>query len=116
VAQFRGISHVGFGRVQSEARRLTAMACNKYAFHHIFDRVWEGQGIVQRLAKFKHSWSNGRVERMNRTIKEATVRSYRQDIQAQLSTHLQDFISACNYGRWLNTLRGLVPYKYICKY
>jgi hypothetical protein len=28
-------------------------------------------GIEHRLTKFKHPWTNGQVERMNRTIKEA---------------------------------------------
>jgi transposase InsO family protein len=30
-------------------------------------------GIEHRLSKIKHPWTNGQVERVNRTIKEATV-------------------------------------------
>jgi hypothetical protein len=37
---------------------------------------------------------NGQVERMNRTIKEATVKRYHYDSQAQLTAHLHDFINA----------------------
>ena len=38
--------------------------------------------------------TNGQVERMNRTIKEATVKRYHYDSHTQLRQHLQDFIDA----------------------
>ena len=60
------------------------------------------------------SWIN-QVERMNRTIKEATVKRYHYDSHAQLTAHLHDFIDAYNYGRRLKTLKGLTPFEYICK-
>ena len=43
---------------------------HKYAFHHIFNRKCDENGIEHRLTKVKHPWTNGQVERMNRTIKE----------------------------------------------
>ena len=95
--------------------QFTNMAHNKYAFHHIVDRVCDENGIEHRLTKVKHPWTNGQVERMNRTIKEATVKRYHSDSHAQLTVHLHDFINAYNYGRRLKTLRGLTPYEYICK-
>ena len=58
---------------------------------------------------------NGQVERMNRTIKEATVKRYHYDNHTQLETHLADFINAYNYGKRLKTLRGLTPYEFICE-
>ena len=42
--------------------------------------------------------TNGQVERMNRTIKEATVKRYHYDTHRQLETHLTDFIGAYNYA------------------
>ena len=45
-------------------------------------------------SKIKHPWTNGQVERMNRTIKEATVKRYHYDRHEQLKTHLSDFINA----------------------
>jgi Integrase core domain len=54
--------------------QFTNMAHHKYAFHHIFDRVCDEHEIEHRLTKIKHPWNNGQVERMNRTIKEATVK------------------------------------------
>ncbi len=55
------------------------------------------------------------VERMNRTIKEATVKRYHYETNDQLRQHLTDFVAAYNFARRLKTLRGLTPYKAICK-
>ncbi len=88
---------------------------DRYAFEHIVSRVCREHGIDQRLTKVNHPWTNGQVERMNRTIKEATVRRYHYDTHAQLETHVIDFISAYNYARRLKTLQGLTPFEYICK-
>ncbi len=95
--------------------QFTNQARHKHAGHHIFDRVCDDHKIEHRLTKIKHPWTNGQVERMNRTIKEATVKRYHYDSHAQLTAHLNDFIKAYNYGRRLKTLRGLTPYDYICK-
>jgi transposase InsO family protein len=88
---------------------------DKYAFHHIFDRVCAENGIEHRLTKLNHPWTNGQVERMNRTIKEATVKRFRYDDHNQLRRHLADFVSAYNFARRLKTLKGLTPYEFICK-
>ena len=95
--------------------QFTNRACDRYAFHHIFDRVCDENGIEHRLTKVKHPWTNGQVERMNRTIKEATVKRYHYDSHDQLRQHLADFIAVYNYARRLKTLRGLTPYEFICK-
>jgi transposase InsO family protein len=86
-----------------------------HAFQHIFDRVCEGNGIEHRLTKVNHPWTNGQVERMNRTIKDATVKRYHYDSHDQLHQHLDNFVSAYNFGRRLKTLKGLTPYEFICK-
>ena len=82
---------------------------------HMFDMRCQENGIEHRLTKIRHPWTNGQVERMNRTIKEATVKRYHYDSHRQLDTHLHDFIDAYNYGRRLKTLKGLTPHEYICK-
>src|SRR5215468_8726604 len=82
---------------------------------HMFDLRCQENGIEHRLTKIKHPWTNGQVERMNRTIKEATVQRYHYDRHDQLEAHLADFINAYNYARRLKTLKGLTPYEYICK-
>ena len=54
---------------------------------HRFDQICREHGIEHRLTKPKHRWTNGQVERMNRTIKEATVKRYHYDSDDQLRTH-----------------------------
>ena len=81
----------------------------------IFDRVCDEHGIEHRLTKVNHRWTNGQVERMNRTIKDATVKRYHYDSHDQLRAHLQLFIDAYNHARRLKTLRGLTPYEFICQ-
>ncbi|BAK67339.1 putative transposase [Sphingobium sp. SYK-6] len=39
-----------------------------------FDMICEANDIEHRLTKPNHPWTNGRVERMNCTIKDATVK------------------------------------------
>ncbi|SNR80138.1 Integrase core domain-containing protein [Puniceibacterium sediminis] len=80
-----------------------------------FDMICEANGIERRLTKPNHPCTNGQVEEMNRTIKEATVKRYHYDSHDQLRTHLTDFMGANNFARRLKTLSGLTPYEYICK-
>ena len=82
---------------------------------HMFDLCCNEHGIEHRLTKPKHPWTNGQVERMNRTIKEATVKRYHYNSHGQLKTHMQDFLMAYNFARRLKTLKGLTPYEYVCK-
>ena len=71
--------------------------------------------IEHRLTKPNHPWTNGRVERMNRTIKEATVKRPHYQSHDHLWMHLADFMAAYNFFRWLKTLSGLTPCEYIAK-
>ena len=82
---------------------------------HMFDLRCRENGIEHRFTKINHPWTNGQVERMNRTIKEATVQRYHYESHEQLRRHLDDFVSAYNFGRRLKTLNGLTPYDFICK-
>ena len=82
---------------------------------HSFELACAQNDIDHRLTKPRHPWTNGQVERMNRTLKDATVRRYYYDTHDQLRGHLGDFLTAYNFARRLKTLRGLTPYEYICK-
>ena len=73
---------------------------------HMFDMRCQENGIEHRLAKPNHPWTNGQVERMNRTLKEATVKRYHYANHDQLREHLKNFVDACNYARRLKTLKG----------
>lgn len=94
---------------------------------HPFDRICRAHGIEHRFTKPNHPWSledwktvrgtvfpkGGQVERMNRTIKEATVRRYHYDSHDQLRSHLAAFLDAYNFAKRLKTLRGLTPFEQI---
>jgi len=82
---------------------------------HPFDRACWRHEIEHRLTKPNHPWTNRQVERMNRTIKDATVKRYHYDSHDQLRQHLQLFIDAYNHARRLKTLRGLTPYEYVAR-
>lgn len=82
---------------------------------HMFEMRCREHGIEHRFTKINHPWTNGQVERMNRTIKEATVQRYHYDDHKQLERHLADFLSAYNLGRRLKTLKGLTPYEFTYK-
>ena len=81
---------------------------------HRFDRICHQHGIEHRLTKPNHPWTNGQAERMNRTLKEATVRRYHYETHRQLKDHLAAFLDAYNFARRLKALRGLTPYEHIC--
>jgi len=92
-----------------------ALAKGEPVWAHAFEYACATIGIEHRTTKPKHPWTNGQVERMNRTIKDATVKRFHYDDYDQLERHLTDFISAYNFGRRLKTLKGLTPYEFICK-
>ncbi len=95
---------------------IRAMRAEKVPFRcHSFELACADLDVEHRLTKPRHPWTNGQVERMNRTIKEATVKRFHSTTHDQLRTHLADFVAAYNFARRLKTLRGLTPYEAICK-
>lgn len=81
---------------------------------HRSGRPWR-DGIAHRPTKPNHPSKTGQVERMNRMIKEATIKRFHYETQYQLRTHLTGFLAAYNFVRRLKTLGGLTPCEYICK-
>jgi transposase InsO family protein len=81
---------------------------------HAFEFACAKADIDHRLTKPKHPWTNGQVERMNRTLKEATVKRFYYQTHQQLRQHLTDFVAAYNFAKRLKTLKGLTPYEFIC--
>jgi transposase-like protein len=78
--------------------QLTNRKQDRYAFTHIFARVCDEHAIAHRLTKTNHPWTNGQVERRNRTLKEATVKKYYYQTHQQLKKHLHAFLMAYNLG------------------
>jgi len=88
-------------------------ATDRYAFPLLFDRICAKHDIEHRLTKPNHPWTNGQVERMNRTLKEATVYRYYYDTHQQLREHLATFLMAYNFAKRLKALKGLTPFEFI---
>jgi Integrase core domain len=82
---------------------------------HMFDLHCKKHGIEHRMTQPHHPWTNGQVERMNRTLKEATVKRYYYENHQQLREHLHNFLNAYNFAKRLKTLQGLTSYEYIIK-
>ena len=59
-----------------------------------FDMICEANDIEHRLTKPNYPWTKGQVERMNRTIKEATVKRFHYESHEQFGVHLADFMAA----------------------
>jgi len=76
---------------------------------HPFLQVCQTYNIKHRLTKFRLPWTNGLVERANRTLKEATVKTYFYTTVVQLKNHLYDFICAYNHGKRLKALQWKTP-------
>jgi transposase-like protein len=83
--------------------------------HHIFDRVCNEHGIEHRLTKPYHPWTNGQAERMNRTVKDATIKIYHYDDLESLKAHVLAFVTAYNFAKHLKALRWRTPYQVICE-
>jgi transposase InsO family protein len=104
------------GNQRSAAAEIRAAIEKDELFRaHAFELACAKADIDHRLTKPNHPWTNGQVERMNRTIKEATVRRYYYDSHDRLRGHLADFLGVYNFAKRLTALKGLTPYEYICK-
>jgi len=104
------------GNVCSAAKDIRAALDNgEPLWAHGFELACAQNHVDHRLTKPRHPWTNGQVERMNRTIKDATVKRFHYGSHDELRSHLSNFVSAYNFGRRLKTLKGLTPYEAICK-
>ena len=88
---------------------------------HIFDRVCREHGIKHRLTRPYHPWTNGQAERMNRTVKDATIKMFHYpdlvhypDLES-LKAHVLAFVTAYNFGKHLKPLRWRPPFQAICE-
>ena len=82
---------------------------------HIFERICKFNGIEKRHTKPYHLWTSGMVERMNRTIKESTIKTYEYKGLEQLQEHVQAFVQSYNFGKHLKALRWKTPFRAMCE-
>jgi transposase InsO family protein len=111
-----GVQFTTPGNVASAAKDIRfALDRGELVWVHAFELVCAKNDIDHRLTKPNHPWTNGQVERMNRTLKEATVRRYYYQSHDKLRAHLAAFVDAYNFAKRLKTLKGLTAFEYICK-
>ena len=94
--------------------QFTLQAPQWFAGGYRFDRVCRAFSVEHRRTKPAHPWTSGQVERLNRTLKEATVLRYHYETTEQLNEHLQAFLLAYHHTKRLKTLRGLTPHEFVC--
>ncbi|WP_162177906.1 integrase core domain-containing protein [Halotalea alkalilenta] len=80
---------------------------------HRFDLICHRHRIEHRLIQAYHPWTNGQVERMNRTLKEATTQAFHYARLDELSAHLKEYLWAYNSARPLRALKGMTPVGFI---
>jgi transposase InsO family protein len=81
---------------------------------HVFDRVCREHGIEHKLTKPYHPWTNGQAERMNRTVKDATVKVFHYPDPEALKAHVLAFVCAYNFAKHLKRLRWRTPFQAVC--
>jgi hypothetical protein len=107
--QFTELTHCRQAADQQEAVQHPA----GFSLLHACDDACEHAGSEQRLTKPGHPWTNGQVERMNRTLQEATVKRDYYAPHQQLKEPLYDLLNADNCAKRLKPLQGLTPDAYI---
>jgi len=85
-----------------------------YLGAYIFDRVCQEHGIEHRLTKPYHPWTNGQAGRMNRTVKNATIKVFHYPDRDVLKAHVLAFVRAYNFAKHLKALRWRTPFQAIC--
>lgn len=80
---------------------------------HIFDRVCDENGIEHRLTKPYHPWTKRQAERMNRTVKDATIKAFHYPSLDALKAHVLAFVQAYNFAKHLKALKWRTPFQAI---
>ena len=81
---------------------------------HVFDRVCDEHGIEHRLTEPCHPWTNGRAERMNRTVGDATMEALHHPHLDALRAHVLAFVTADDFAEHPKPLRWRTPFQAIC--
>ncbi len=81
---------------------------------HPFTRLCRASGVEHRLTRPCHPWTNGQAERMNRTVKDATIKAFHYPDLEALRAHVLAFVTAYNFAKHLKALRWRTPFQAVC--
>lgn len=71
--------------------------------------------LAQTASQSPTPWTNGQAERMNRTVKEATIEAFHYPDFDALKAHVPAFLAAFNFAKHLKALRWRTPFQVICE-
>src|SRR3989344_2543936 len=80
---------------------------------HPFDLICQKNRIQHRTIKFKHPWTNGMVERFNRTIKDQVLKKYLFSSIFDMNGKLIEFVNRYNFEKRLKSINYKTPAQYI---
>lgn len=80
---------------------------------HPFDKICKENKIQHRTIKFKHPWTNGMIERFNRTLKEKVLTKYRFSSIMEMNGRLIEFINEYNMTKRLKKSNHKTPAQYL---
>lgn len=80
---------------------------------HPFTLICKKHKIQHRTIRFKHPWTNGMVERFNRTIKNQVLRKYLFSSIFEMNGKLIQFVNHYNHQKRLKSLNYKTPAQYL---
>lgn len=80
---------------------------------HPFDKICRQHSIQHRTIKFKHPWTNGMVERFNRTLKDQVLRKYLFSSIFEMNGKLVEFVNGYNMEKRLKSLNYKTPAQFL---
>lgn len=83
---------------------------------HPFTRTCKRNKIKHKMTKFRHPWTNGQVERLNRRIKDETIFKIRYSSYEALEEDLARWQDQYNLQTKLKSIKKLTPYEKVIEY
>jgi transposase InsO family protein len=83
---------------------------------HPFTLACKRNKIKHKMTKFRHPWTNGQVERLNRRIKDQTIFKIRYPSYEALEEDLAHWQDQYNLKTKLKSIKKLTPYEKVVEY
>jgi len=80
---------------------------------HPFTQRCLNKGIKHKLTQFFSPQTNGQVERMNKTLKDATIKMFQYDTVEQFQVNLHDFLNYYNCSKKLKAIGRKSPFTFL---